>query len=42
VFDQASRFLSKTQIREDCCNHLDNVDSRPDTLIHKASIVIQI
>jgi hypothetical protein len=42
VFDQASGFLSKTQIWEDCCNRSDDVDSRPDTLIHKASIAIQI
>jgi hypothetical protein len=39
---QASGFLSKTQIWEDCCNRPDNVDSRPDALIHKASIAIQI
>jgi hypothetical protein len=32
---KASRFLSKTQIWEDRCN-------RPDALIHKASITIQI
>jgi len=42
VFDQDSRFLSKTQIWEDCCNHLDDMDSRPDPLIHKVSIAIQI
>jgi hypothetical protein len=42
MFYQASGFLSKTQIREDCCNHPDDVDSRPDALIHKASIAIQI
>jgi len=35
VFDQASGFLSKTWIWEDCCNRLD-------ALIHKASISIQI
>jgi hypothetical protein len=29
-------------IWEDRCNHPDNVDSHPDTLIHKANIVIQI
>jgi hypothetical protein len=39
---QASGFLSKTQLWEDCCNYPDNVDSRLDALIHKASIVIQI
>jgi hypothetical protein len=32
----------QTQIWEDCCNCLDDVDSRPDALIHKASIAIQI
>jgi hypothetical protein len=42
VFNQALGFLSKTQIWEDCCNHLNDVDSRPNALIHKASIVIQI
>jgi hypothetical protein len=42
VFDQASGFLSKTQIWEDCYNRPDDVDSRPDALIYKASIAIQI
>jgi hypothetical protein len=42
VFDKASRFLSKTQIWEDCCNRPDNVDSRLHALIQKASIPIQI
>jgi hypothetical protein len=42
VFDQALGFLSKTQIWEDCCNLPDDVDSCPNALIHKASIVIQI
>jgi len=42
VFDQASRFLSKTQIWEDYCNRPDDVDSCLDALIHKASIAIQI
>jgi hypothetical protein len=32
----------QTQIWEDCCNRPDDVDSRPDVLIHKASIVNQI
>jgi len=35
-------FLSKTQIWEDHCNHPDDVDSRPDTLIHKASCAFKI
>jgi hypothetical protein len=35
-------FLSKTQIWEDSCNRLDDVDSRPDTLIHKASRAFKI
>jgi hypothetical protein len=39
---QIMRFLSKTQIWEDRCNRLDDVDSRPDALIHKASIAFQI
>jgi hypothetical protein len=39
---KASRFLSKTQIWEDCYNHPDDMDSLPDALIHKASITIQI
>jgi hypothetical protein len=42
VFDQASGFLSKTQIWEDCCNRPNDVDFRPGALIHKASIAIQI
>jgi hypothetical protein len=41
VFDQASDSF-QVQIREDCCNHPDDVDSRPDVLIHKARIEIQI
>jgi len=32
----------QTQIWEDCCNCPDDVESRPDALIHKASIAIQI
>jgi len=36
------RISFQTQIWDDCCNRPDDVDSRPDTLIHKASIVIQI
>jgi hypothetical protein len=39
---QASGFLSKTQLWEDCCNRLDDVDSHPDALIDKASIAIQM
>jgi len=39
---KALQFLSETQIWEDRCNCSDDVDSRPDALIHKASIVIQI
>jgi hypothetical protein len=35
-------FLSKTQIWEDRCNRPDDVDSRPDVLIHKASIAFKI
>jgi len=35
-------FLSKTQIWEDRCNRSDDVDSRPDVLIHKASIAFKI
>jgi hypothetical protein len=42
VFDQASRFLSKTQIWEDHCNLLNDVGSRPDALIYKASIIFKI
>jgi hypothetical protein len=42
MFDQALGFLSKTQIWEDCYNRPDDVDSRPDVLIHKACIEIQI
>jgi len=36
------RFLSKTQIWEDSCNRLDDVDSRPNALIHKASRAFKI
>jgi hypothetical protein len=39
---QASGFLSKTQLWEDCCNHPDDVDSHPDALIHKASMAFKI
>jgi hypothetical protein len=39
---KALGFLSKTSIWEDRCNRPDDVDSRPDALIHKASIAIQI
>jgi hypothetical protein len=35
-------FLSKTQIWEDRCNRPDDVDSRPDALIHNASITFKI
>jgi hypothetical protein len=36
------RISFQTQIWEDCCNRPDDVDSLPDEIIHKASIVIQI
>jgi hypothetical protein len=39
---QATRFLFKTQIWEVCCNHPNDVDSRSDALIHKASIAFKI
>jgi hypothetical protein len=39
---QASGFLSKSQLWEDRCNRPDDVDSRPNALIHKVSIAIQI
>jgi hypothetical protein len=42
VFDKASGFFSKTQLWEDRCYRPDDVDFRPDALIHKASIAIQI
>jgi len=35
-------FPSKTQLWEDRCNRPDDVDSRPDALIHKASIAFKI
>jgi hypothetical protein len=35
-------FLSKTQIWEDRYNHPNNVDSRPEELIHKASRAFKI
>jgi len=38
---QASGFLSKTQLWDDCCNRLEDVDSRLDVLIHKASIAFK-
>jgi hypothetical protein len=34
-------FLSKTQIREDSCNCPDDVDSRLNVLIHKASLAFK-
>jgi hypothetical protein len=36
------QILSKFNLREDCFNRLDDVDSRPDVLLHKARIAIQI
>jgi hypothetical protein len=41
VIDQC-QILSKFNLREDCFNRPDDVDSRPDALIHKARIAIQI
>jgi hypothetical protein len=38
----AMGFLSKTQIWEDRCNRLDDVDSSSDALIHKASCAFKI
>jgi hypothetical protein len=38
---QASGFLFKTQLWEYCWNRSDNMDSRPDALIHKASITFK-
>jgi hypothetical protein len=38
---QASGFLSKTQLWEVRCNRPDNVDFRPDSLIHKVRIVFK-
>jgi hypothetical protein len=35
-------FLSKTQIWEGRCNRPDDVDSRLDVLIHKASLAFKI
>jgi hypothetical protein len=35
-------FPSKTQIWEDRYNHPDDVDSRPNALIHKASCTFKI
>jgi len=36
------RISFQTQIWEDYCSRLEDVDSRPDALIHKASIAIQV
>jgi hypothetical protein len=36
------QILSKFNLREDCFNRPDDVDSRSDALIHKARIAIQI
>jgi hypothetical protein len=41
VIDQL-QILSKFNLREDCFNCPDDVDSHPDALIHKARIAIQI
>jgi hypothetical protein len=38
----AMGFSSKTQIWEDRCNRPDDVDSRPDALIHNASCAFKI
>jgi len=35
-------FISKTQIWEDSCNSLDDVDSLPDALIYKASYAFKV
>jgi len=37
-----SEILSKFNLREDCFNRPDDVDSRPDALLYKARIAIQI
>jgi hypothetical protein len=42
VFDQLWDFFPKTQIWEDRCNYPDDVDSRPNALIHKASSAFKI
>jgi hypothetical protein len=39
---QVERFLSKTQIWEDSCNRPNNVCSRPDAILHKASRAYKI
>jgi hypothetical protein len=41
VIDQI-QILSKFNLREDCFNRPDDIDSRPEALIHKARIAIQI
>jgi hypothetical protein len=41
VIDQL-QILSKFNLREDCFNRPDDVDSRPDALLYKARIAIQI
>jgi hypothetical protein len=41
-FRSRFRISFQTLIWEDCCNRQDDVESRPDVLIHKASIAIQI
>jgi hypothetical protein len=41
VIDQLQNF-SKFNLREDCFNRPDDVDSRPDALKHKERIAIQI
>jgi hypothetical protein len=40
--DRSTSDSFQVQIREDWCNRPDDVDSRPDALIHKARIAIQI
>jgi hypothetical protein len=42
VFDQLWDFFPKTQIWEDSCNCPDDVYSRPDSFIHKASGAFKI
>jgi len=42
VFNQLCDFFPKTQIWEDSCNRSDDVYSRPNVLIHKASCAFKV
>jgi hypothetical protein len=42
IFDKLQGFFPKNMLWKDRCNRPENVDSRPDMLIHKASIAFKV